>query len=106
MPYQAEYDPNAMEVPFFSGPTNMFVRQPVSTPSFNVTLVDSMIRTIQLNYHMYTPAIPSAFVSSSTDSHFTPPSSTLHELLRSRSETIRGTPPTGTYSNYRPLPTF
>ncbi|THU97872.1 hypothetical protein K435DRAFT_661967 [Dendrothele bispora CBS 962.96] len=49
----------------------------------------------QLNYHLYTPAIPPAFVSSSTDSHFVPQSTELRQTLQSRSETIRSYPSLG-----------
>lgn len=89
-----------MEVPFFSGPPNVFMRQPVSSASSHQVPFMESTPCLQLNYHMYTPAIPSAFVSSSTDSHFIPPSSILRELLQSRSETIRGVPPNGSYSKY------
>ncbi|KAF7373486.1 PAN2-PAN3 deadenylation complex subunit PAN3 [Mycena sanguinolenta] len=48
-----------------------------------------------LNYHLYTSAIPSAFVSSSTSSHFIPPSSELRSLLQGRSEDLHMAPPHG-----------
>lgn len=69
----------------------------VSPFPLNIPLIISLI---QLNYHLYTPAIPPAFTPSSTDSHFVPPSSDLRQLLQSRSETIRGMPPIGETSTF------
>ncbi|KAJ7248887.1 hypothetical protein B0H12DRAFT_1123204 [Mycena haematopus] len=48
-----------------------------------------------LNYHLYTSAIPSVFISSTTDSHFIPPSSDLRSLLQGRSEDLHMAPPQG-----------
>ncbi|KAF7326956.1 PAN2-PAN3 deadenylation complex subunit PAN3 [Mycena venus] len=69
------YDPTT-ENPYFATQAPVFVRQP-------------------LNYHLYTSAIPSAFVSSASDTHFIPPSSDLRTLLQGRSEDLRIAPTQG-----------
>ncbi|KAK7441741.1 PAB-dependent poly(A)-specific ribonuclease subunit 3 [Stygiomarasmius scandens] len=76
--YPSDYEQAAADIPYYSASAPMFLREP-------------------LNYHLYTPAIPSTlpFVSSSSDSHFVPQSSELRQTLQSRSETIRGVPPIG-----------
>ncbi|KAM6493381.1 hypothetical protein JOM56_011515 [Amanita muscaria] len=73
-PYQQDYDTSGT-YPYPAAP--VFLRQP-------------------LNYHLYTPVpIPGPFVSSTKDSHFVPSSSSLHQTLQSRNETIRGIAPIG-----------
>ncbi|KAF8346742.1 hypothetical protein F5887DRAFT_960811 [Amanita rubescens] len=72
-PYQGEYDA-AAPYPYAAAP--VFLRQP-------------------LNYHLYTPAIPAPFTTSTTGSHFIPPSNDLRQTLQSRSETIRDVAPIG-----------
>ncbi|KAJ3869352.1 kinase-like domain-containing protein [Lentinula novae-zelandiae] len=61
--YSAGYAQN-MEVPFYTGPSQGYMSEP-------------------LDHHLYTPAIPSAFVTSPTDSHF---------VLVERSHTSRSAP--------------
>ncbi|KAH7872582.1 uncharacterized protein C8R40DRAFT_1116143 [Lentinula edodes] len=70
--YSAGYAQN-MEVPFYTGPSQGYMSEP-------------------LDHHLYTPAIPSAFVTSSTDSHFIHPSSELRQVLLERSHTSRSAP--------------
>ncbi|KIK54669.1 hypothetical protein GYMLUDRAFT_48590 [Collybiopsis luxurians FD-317 M1] len=70
--YSAEYAQN-MEVPFYTGPSQVYMSEP-------------------LDYHLYTPTIPSAFVNSSAASHFVPPSSELRQVLQERSHTSRSVP--------------
>ncbi|KAF9074654.1 hypothetical protein BDP27DRAFT_1316604 [Rhodocollybia butyracea] len=73
--YSPDYAQN-MEVPFYTGPSQVYMSEP-------------------LDYHLYTPAIPSAFVTSSTASHFVPPSSELRRVLQEQSHVIRSAPPLG-----------
>ncbi|KAJ3879251.1 hypothetical protein F5051DRAFT_403244 [Lentinula edodes] len=70
--YSAGYAQN-MEVPFYTGPSQGYMSEP-------------------LDHHLYTPAIPSAFVTSSTDSHFIHTSSELRQVLLERSHTSRSAP--------------
>ncbi|KAJ3804497.1 hypothetical protein F5876DRAFT_91809 [Lentinula aff. lateritia] len=67
--YSAGYAQN-MEVPFYTGPSQGYMSEP-------------------LDHHLYTPAIPSAFVTSSTDSHFIHSSSELRQVLLEFSHTSR-----------------
>ncbi|KAJ4481109.1 kinase-like domain-containing protein [Lentinula aciculospora] len=67
--YSAGYAQN-MEVPFYTGPTQVYMNEP-------------------LDHHLYTPAIPSAFVSSTTGSHFIHPTPELRQTLQERSHTSR-----------------
>ncbi|KAJ7938303.1 hypothetical protein B0H13DRAFT_1942308 [Mycena leptocephala] len=76
------YDPTT-ENPYFAPQAPMFVASPSESTS------------CQLNYHLYTSSIPSAFVSSATDTHFIPSSSDLRTLLQGRSEDLRMAPPPG-----------
>ncbi|KAF8638419.1 hypothetical protein AX17_002226 [Amanita inopinata Kibby_2008] len=76
-PYQHDYGPAALDATYPYPPAPVFLRQP-------------------LNYHLYTPAIPAPFITSTTDSHFVPSSNELRQTLQSRSETIRGVAPIGT----------
>ncbi|KAJ7146020.1 hypothetical protein C8R44DRAFT_756377 [Mycena epipterygia] len=69
------YDP-ATENPYFAAQAPVFVRQP-------------------LNYHLYSSVIPPTFVSSTTDTHFVPPSGDLRTLLQGLSENLRTAPPPG-----------
>ncbi|KAJ6524521.1 hypothetical protein B0H19DRAFT_1200118 [Mycena capillaripes] len=69
------YDPTTDDS-YYAAQAPVFVRQP-------------------LNYHLYTSAIPSTFVSSATDTHFIPPSTDLRTLLQGRSEDLRMAPPQG-----------
>ncbi|KAF5352917.1 hypothetical protein D9758_007902 [Tetrapyrgos nigripes] len=64
--YASDYDQGGVDIPFYSTPAPVYLREP-------------------LNYHLYTPTLPSVFVTSSTDSHFVPPSSELRQTLQSRS---------------------
>ncbi|KAF5391990.1 hypothetical protein D9757_003300 [Collybiopsis confluens] len=70
--YSAEYTQN-MEVPFYTDPSQVYMSEP-------------------LDYHLYTPTVPSAFVTSATANHFVPPSSALRQLLQDRSYTSRSVP--------------
>ncbi|KAJ4464815.1 hypothetical protein C8R41DRAFT_859292 [Lentinula lateritia] len=70
--YSAGYAQN-MEVPFYTGPSQGYMSEP-------------------LDHHLYTPAIPSAFVTSPTDSHFVHTSSELRQVLVERSHTSRSAP--------------
>ncbi|KAJ3743090.1 hypothetical protein DFH05DRAFT_1400654 [Lentinula detonsa] len=70
--YPAGYVQN-MEVPFYTNPSQVYMNEP-------------------LDYHLYTPTIPSAFISSSTGNHFVNPSSELRQILQERSHTSRSAP--------------
>ncbi|KAJ3769682.1 hypothetical protein FB446DRAFT_746834 [Lentinula raphanica] len=67
--YSSAYAQN-MEVPFYAGPSQMYMSEP-------------------LDHHLYTPAIPSTFISSSTGNHFVNPSLELRQILQERSHTSR-----------------
>ncbi|KAF8658419.1 hypothetical protein AX16_001970 [Volvariella volvacea WC 439] len=69
--YETHLDPT-----FYTLPSQVFVRQP-------------------LNYHLYAVAMPPAFISSNSDTHFVPPTNDLHTTLQKRSEAIHQTPPEG-----------
>ncbi|KAG7447333.1 uncharacterized protein BT62DRAFT_931175 [Guyanagaster necrorhizus] len=70
------YDVGGVDATYYSGPPDLYIREP-------------------LNYHLYTNAIPPAFISAHSDSHFVPSSSDLRQVLQTRSETIRGAPAPG-----------
>ncbi|KAJ3997263.1 hypothetical protein F5050DRAFT_1753432 [Lentinula boryana] len=70
--YPAGYAQN-MEVPFYTNPSQVYMNEP-------------------LDHHLYTPAIPSAFIPSSTGNHFVNPSSELRQILQERSHTSRSAP--------------
>jgi PAB-dependent poly(A)-specific ribonuclease subunit 3 len=70
--YSTEYSQN-IEVPFYTDPSQVYMNEP-------------------LNHHLYSPAIPSAFVTSATANHFVPPSSELRQLLQDRSHISRSVP--------------
>jgi PAB-dependent poly(A)-specific ribonuclease subunit 3 len=67
--YSADYSQN-MEAPYYTGPSHVYMNEP-------------------LDHHLYTSTIPSAFVTSSTASHFVPPSSELRQVLQERSHVSR-----------------
>ena len=81
----------ATSYPYSAAP--VFLRQPVSLCLYYILYVP--INLAQLNYHLYTPAIPAPFTTSATGSHFLPPSNDLRQTLQSRSETTRQVAPMG-----------
>lgn len=89
-----------MEVPYYTGPSQVYMNEPASKAIFNAVIC---LISMQLDYHLYTPTIPSAFVTSSTANHFVPPSSELRQLLQERSHTIRSVPFPGVFTFSRTL---